>query len=70
MSDEELEAHEQGEDAEKWGPNIKNLKEDHRPPKGGWADGDYLCHCFQCRARFAGDKRAYQCADCAYREPV
>lgn len=43
------------------------LKEDDRPQKGGWAPGDYWhAHCRCCDRAFAGDKRAYECADCAY----
>ena len=51
-------------------PNSKSnhYKEDHRPPKGWWADGDYMNRCFQCGEYFIGDKRAGQCADCAYDE--
>ena len=48
------------------GSAIRRLKEDHRPPKGWWADGHYMNRCFQCGENFAGDKRAGQCADCAY----
>lgn len=46
----------------------RNYKEDHRAPKGGWCDGNYLCECFRCRAKFIGDKRSLICADCAYAE--
>lgn len=44
-----------------------NIKEaDPRPPKHGWAPGEYVARCNQCHQHFIGDKRAYQCADCAY----
>jgi len=50
--------------------NIRNAsdwkKDDHRPPKGGWAEGGYMCLCVKCGYYFAGDKRAAECADCAY----
>ncbi|MNL59621.1 hypothetical protein D3C87_1833640 [compost metagenome] len=26
----------------------------------------YWCHCLECQSDFIGDKRATQCADCAY----
>lgn len=41
-------------------------KEDKRPMRDGWAPGDYFCTCFACKKQFIGDKRAVQCADCAY----
>lgn len=46
----------------------ENLKpDDSRPPKGGWAPGDYCgMRCRICSATFTGDKRAFECADCAY----
>lgn len=42
------------------------MKDSKLPPIGGWAPGGYLCVCLDCNAQFAGDKRATQCADCAY----
>jgi hypothetical protein len=38
---------------------------DHRPQRRGWAPGYYMhtCHCGE---QFMGDKRAVECADCAY----
>jgi hypothetical protein len=46
---------------------IKRTKAaDDRPQKLGWAPGGYLCLCRQCGEHFTGDKRAIQCADCAY----
>lgn len=52
--------------------DFANMKpRDPRPPKGGWAApppgrGDYATRCSDCGCTFAGEKRAYQCADCAY----
>lgn len=46
--------------------SMRGVKEDHRGPRGGWADGEYLCKCGFCACQFFGDKRAVQCADCAY----
>jgi hypothetical protein len=43
-----------------------NFKHDVRAKRNGWAPGDYLCACQSCGCRFIGDKRARQCADCAY----
>jgi len=46
---------------------LKRTKpEDARPPHKGWAPGGYMCFCRGCEEHFIGDKRAYQCADCAY----
>ena len=43
------------------------LKEkDERPQKGMWAPGDYTRACCTCHSYFIGDKRALQCATCAY----
>ena len=39
---------------------------DTRPKRKGWAPGDYWCSCDTCENAFTGDKRAIQCADCAY----
>ena len=47
-------------------PLPRGIKEDHRPPKGAWADGEYLCRCVGCDSLFCGDKRSVQCADCAH----
>lgn len=44
-------------------------REDERPPRRGWAPGKYLCHCHQCERLFVGDKRASECAECAYAAP-
>jgi hypothetical protein len=40
---------------------------DTRPPKGAWAGGTYFNTCLRCGCEFVGDKRAKECADCAYR---
>jgi hypothetical protein len=46
---------------------IKRTKpEDNRPQRLGWAPGGYLCLCSRCGEHFTGDKRAVNCADCAY----
>lgn len=42
---------------------------DERPPRGGWAAGNYTCVCHSCERAFAGDKRARECAECAYSRP-
>lgn len=49
------------------GLDHRNIKpEDTRPQKLGWAPGGYICRCFRCECTFTGDKRAVNCADCAY----
>lgn len=40
-----------------------------RPPRHGWARGDYWCLCDICKQRFIGAKRAYNCEACAYARP-
>lgn len=48
---------------------IKRMKPaDDRPQMLGWAPGGYMCLCRVCEEHFIGDKRAIQCADCAYAE--
>lgn len=42
------------------------MKEDTRPAYGAWAPGKYYNRCTECGCQFAGDKRATNCADCAY----
>lgn len=42
------------------------LDMDERPKKGGWAPGNYLNKCSKCDREFIGDKRAWDCAHCAY----
>lgn len=44
----------------------RHPKEDRRPRRGGWAPGKYMNECRKCHAIFIGDKRAIDCADCAY----
>ena len=44
----------------------KDVKEDKRPPLGGWASGLYYCKCFPYGDTYIGDKRSVVCADCAY----
>ena len=39
---------------------------DTREARGGWAPGVYLNRCSRCNQLFTGDKRAYECAVCAY----
>lgn len=34
-------------------------------PIGGYAPGNYSCHCATCEQPFKGDKRAVQCEPCA-----
>ncbi len=47
--------------------NIDTMKpDDTRPPIGGWCAGNYISYCYTCESNFGGDKRAYECADCAY----
>ena len=36
-------------------------------PRNGFATGNYYNNCTICRELFLGDKRAYQCSDCAYK---
>lgn len=47
-----------------------NMKEDNRPKKNFWAPGNYTGKCVDCGCWFLGDKRAQQCADCAYDKDV
>jgi hypothetical protein len=42
-------------------------KADTRPALYGWAPGDYLNACRDCKNAFIGGKRAWQCAECAYK---
>ena len=48
--------------------NFLGYKLDHRPRNGGWAPGNYTNECCDCGEKFVGDKRAVQCADCAYND--
>lgn len=45
---------------------MRECKTDERPSRGRWAPGNYINQCFTCDAWFIGDKRANECADCAY----
>lgn len=45
---------------------IAAREADQRPTKGSWAPGNYLCRCYGCDRVFFGDKRAVECAPCAY----
>jgi len=47
---------------------TKTKKADKRPAQKGWASGSYICHCICCKCRFMGNKKAFVCADCAYKE--
>ena len=48
-------------------PSAALIKDDDpRPALGEWAPGGYLRRCRRCASMFAGDKRATECADCAY----
>jgi len=38
-------------------------------PHGGWAPGSYIRTCQACECCFEGSKRAFECADCAFRAP-
>lgn len=46
--------------------SFADYKRDDRPQRGAWAPGNYCCSCCTCDAKFIGDKRAHECADCAY----
>lgn len=48
------------------GRDLRDAKQDTRPRRRGWAPGNYLCDCHNCHHIFFGDKRAIECADCAY----
>ena len=45
----------------------KGMIADSRPKRRGWAPGRYMCGCVFCGEPFVGDKRAIECAACAYR---
>lgn len=49
--------------------NLSDAKTDDRPQRGWWAPGNYIGTCARCKDPFIGDKRAGNCADCAYAEP-
>lgn len=53
--------------ADRW---SKMKPQDDRPQRGGWAPGQYVfIKCRTCDCVFQGDKRAHECADCAYARP-
>lgn len=45
---------------------LRDCKRDDRPQRGAWAPGNYMNKCCRCGCGFIGDKRAHECADCAY----
>jgi hypothetical protein len=49
------------------GPMYR-LIADKRPKKKFWAPGHYINRCIDCEQDFIGDKKAIQCADCAYKD--
>lgn len=46
---------------------FKRWKEDSRPARNLWAPGKYVQTCPKCGDSYMGDKRAEECADCAYK---
>ena len=50
-------------------PTERAFKFDERPQRNLWAPGSYYATCCICGERFLGDKRAVDCADCAYAQP-
>lgn len=50
-------------------PPDPKPKRDARPQRYMWAPGKYLNTCKICSCQFIGDKRAQDCADCAYALP-
>ena len=45
---------------------FPDVVQDMRPKLNGWAPGGYINKCFNCDNEFIGDKRAVECALCAY----
>jgi hypothetical protein len=43
----------------------EQMSEERKYPIGGYAPGNYLCNCVNCKNEFQGDKRAVQCEPCA-----
>jgi hypothetical protein len=41
------------------------MQQEKKYPIGGYAPGNYQCHCGTCGGGFKGDKRAHQCEPCA-----
>lgn len=50
--------------------SANHPKTDPRPALGGWCPGGYLNRCKGCGEYYLGDKRCWQCADCAYDAPL
>jgi len=46
------------------------MKTETTERKGGQAPGQYCCECSDCGLFYMGDKRSWQCADCAYANPL
>ena len=46
------------------------MRIDTRPKNGAWAPGDYMGKCDRCGREYQGDKRARNCAPCAYGDHV
>jgi hypothetical protein len=46
--------------------DTKAPARDLRPRNRGWAPGEHLSKCCLCSELFLGDKRASECAPCAY----
>lgn len=51
------------------GSTFIKAKQSSKPALNGWAPGWYIGKCNDCGCYFQGDKRGYQCADCAYADP-
>lgn len=44
---------------------VHDVLQEKKYPIGGYAPGNYQCHCSTCGGGFIGDKRAVQCEPCA-----
>ena len=44
----------------------RTIQGNHKPPRGRWAAGFYMCKCSDCGREYEGDKRSTQCSNCAY----
>jgi hypothetical protein len=49
-------------------PPINSVSDERPWPLGGYAPGNYTCKCVRCGNQFEGDKRAYECLECAARQ--
>jgi len=47
---------------------MPDAKISEKKQRGAWAPGNYIRKCIMCGDKFMGDKRAFSCADCAYKE--